>query len=385
MSDTCDVAILGAGSAGLSLAAALAESAIADRLRVTVLEANAGPPPDHCFAFWAMRHELETLSWPLLGRWRYWRFAERAGDQVVHDGGGARWYAVVSALTHRCHCLQCIARQPGFELVTGVAVTTLTSQDQAIEIGGEGFRLRARYVVDTRNHARHDSFAALLYQQFVGHILQLPEPSDAAQQADIMTDMSADEHGFRFVYRLPLPSNRLLVEETRFTPQVLPWSQLEDANRRTVKSLGPTAWLSDERGIIPMGLCATPSLADPRIRLAGTRGGAVRAASGYAFCRIQRWAHLNARRVEQYGLQALAGHPPEPRWRTAMDRLFLKVLRRHPERAPSLFVGLAKNVDGVTLADFLSDRGGLKTAARIIKAMPARLFLETALRGERHG
>jgi len=380
----CDLAILGAGSAGLSLAAALADSAIADSLRVVVIEAHPNTPPERCFAFWATPVELDALAWPLLGQWRYWRFAERAGRQAVHDGGNARRYAAVSSLVHRQYCLQRLQQRPKFELITGVAVTDLNFDHEAVEVRADGFQLQARHVVDTRNHADRDPFPALLYQQFAGRVLQLNQPLETVRQADIMTDMSVDDYGFRFVYRLPLTSNRLLVEETRFTPRILPWRRLEEENWQAVGMFGDARPVCSERGIIPMGLCPAPQSSDPKIRRAGARGGAVRAASGYAFRRIQDWARLNARRVERHGLGALVGHPPEPRWRAAMDQLFLRVLQRYPERAPALFVDLARNAGSVALADFLSDRGGLATAARIIRAMPALLFLATALKGGRH-
>lgn len=381
-STTCfDLAILGAGSAGLSLAAALAETAGGTRLKVVLVEARAGPPPDRSFAFWVTPRERQNLPWPLLGQWQSWRFSDRTGHQVVHEGGDARYYVAVSALAHRRHCLQQIEQRPDFDLVEGVAVTGLVSHGHAVEIRGEGFQAWARHVVDSRNFVDHGLPEARLYQQFIGHVLQLREPMADSQRADLMTDMSADEHGFRFVYRLPLNPDQVLVEETRFTPRILPWQQLETDCRRAIGArLQSAALLRTERGIIPMGLAALAPPLDRRIRLAGARGGAVRAATGYAFRRIQDWASLNALQVQQGGLAVLVGHPPEPRWRAAMDCLFLKVLRHHPQHASALFMAMAKGVSGIQLADFLSDRGGLATAACVVKAMPSRLFMGALLR-----
>jgi lycopene beta-cyclase len=377
-----DLAILGAGSAGLSLAAALAETAGGTRLKVVLVEARAGPPPDRSFAFWVTPQERQNLPWPLLGQWPGWRFSDRTGREVVHESGGARHYVAISALAHRRHCLRQIEQRPDFELVEGVAITHLVSHDHAVEVRGENFRIWARHVVDSRHHADRDAPQARLYQQFVGHVLQLHEPLADPRRADLMTDMSADEHGFRFVYSLPLHPNRVLVEETRFTPCILSWQRLEPDCRYAIgaRRFQSAALLQTERGIIPMGLGAVTPPLDRRIRLAGTRGGAVRAATGYAFRRIQDWARLNALRVRQEGLAALAGHPPEPGWRVAMDRLLLKVLRQHPQRAPALFMAMAKDLSSIQLADFLSDRGGLATAARVVKAMPSRLFMGALLR-----
>ncbi len=377
-----DLAILGAGSAGLSLAAALANSASGAHLNVVVIEARAGSPPDRSFAFWATPLELENPPWPLLGQWQSWCFSDRDGSQVVHQGGAERRYVAVSALAHYQHCLEQIGQRPGFQLIHGVAITDLISRSDAVEVRGQGFQAAARHVVDTRNHADHDTLKARLYQQFVGHVLQRAEPVGNPHQVELMTDMSADEHGFRFVYSLPLDHNRVLVEETRFTPRILPWQRLEADCWRAAESryFGFAAVLHTERGIIPMGIAPLPPPADSRIRLAGTRGGAVRAATGYAFRRIQDWADCNARQVERHGLSALTGHPPEPRWRAVMDRLFLDVLHHHPDRAPSLFMGMARGVSSIALADFLSDRGGLAIAARIVNAMPSGLFLRTVLR-----
>ena len=94
-----------------------------------------------------------------------------------------------------------------------------------------------------------------------------------------------------------MSSTRALVEWTRFSALPLPESQLVAELDETLArlSLGNVRVVRTERGVLPMGRPPgrTPSL--PGVVHAGVAGGAMRAASGYAFLRIQRWADFCAR------------------------------------------------------------------------------------------
>jgi len=63
-----------------------------------------------------------------------------------------------------------------------------------------------------------------------------------------------------------------------------------------------------------------------------------------------------------------------------MDALFLQVLRRRPELAPTLFLAMFRQVAPARLARFMSDQGNLLDDLAIIAALPPGPFLRELFR-----
>ena len=62
-----------------------------------------------------------------------------------------------------------------------------------------------------------------------------------------------------------------------------------------------------------------------------------------------------------------------------MDRLFLDVLRSHPERGPELFTRLFSRTATPRIVRFLSDRATLIDRVAVAAALPTGLFLRQLL------
>jgi lycopene beta-cyclase len=230
-------------------------------------------------------------------------------------------------------------------------------------------------VIDTRPLKQGQRGSGLM-QIFSGAVVEVESSGQALSTVGLMEDMACDEHGFRFDYVLPLGANRLLIEATRFCPDNISNQVLEnDLERAMYRVTGQKAIriIRREQGAIAMGQDDTPIQPYPHWVYAGTRGGAVRASSGYAFRRIQAWAALCTQSLIEHGRPV--SHPNEPRLRQWMDRLFLSVLRSHPERTPELFMRLASHTRPESLVKYLSDVAGFRDALAVIRSLPPALFL----------
>ena len=194
-----------------------------------------------------------------------------------------------------------------------------------------------------------------------------------------MEDMSTDEYGFRFTYTLPFSRRHALVEETRFTHRDVPPGELQRGLRQTLASIpGGTETLRVESGRLPMAVHRAQNDAPDGLVMAGIGGGAIRASTGYAFLRIQQWASNCAYRIHRG--DAPRPHASEPRWRAAIDRLFLRVLRTQPELGPRLFMAMGKGLSAETLVRFLSDEGRPTDFARVACVLPKKPFLRNLVR-----
>lgn len=190
-----------------------------------------------------------------------------------------------------------------------------------------------------------------------------------------MGSLTADTHGLSFVYALPLSPNRAIVEWTRFGTEPVSRRRLSDELDHVLAELGlhDVRRVRTEGGVLAMGLEPRTSPTIPGVVLAGNVGGALRAATGYGFLRIQQWAQDSADRLLA-GRDAL-GHPEEPWLRRNFDRIFLQALRTHPERTAEYFLALARGVAAPALVRFLTDNARPLDYARIISSLPWTPFI----------
>jgi lycopene beta-cyclase len=123
---------------------------------------------------------------------------------------------------------------------------------------------------------------------------------------------------------------------------------------------------------------AVVSLGPGHVRV-GLEAGGVRAATGYGFQRIQQWAEQAAEAVRQR--QPIPAHAADPWLVGWMDRLFLRVLRAYPARAPEIFLRLFGRVDSAALTRFLSGEARVVDCLKVIVALPPGPFVRQLFQG----
>lgn len=371
-----DLAILGGGLAGLSLGRQLAM--LPHPPRTVILEPRGEYHDDRTWCFWS--RERADLAPLIHAAWPRWRFSSGEREIVREVGDGVAYRCIRAGDFYRTARAD-IAGREALTLRLDTRVESLHPATWGVTVDTDAGRLRVRHVVDTRPPDPARRQAVTLAQVFSGVEVRTDEPCFEATTVGLMEAMASDDLGFRFLYILPFSSTHALVEETRFSALPVPAERLAADLERAVEQLtGGLLFVPDrwEAGWIPMGLPDAP--APPGVVRAGTGGGAVRAATGYAFLRIQRWSRDCAARLARG--EPPVGHPPEPGWRRGMDELFLRVLRRHPQRGPALFMALARGVPAAGLVRFLSDEARPRDLWRVMRALPAGLFLrELAARG----
>jgi lycopene beta-cyclase len=362
-----DLIILGAGCAGLSLAARLADAGTS--LRVMAIEARADYVDDRSWCFWQPNdHALSRL---VSTTWRSWTFSGVDGRSATRSVRGMS-YQYIRGSDFYADAMARIAASPQVTVQMATPVDALEAVPGGVRLITPSGAMTARWVVDTRPVRQ----PAMLYQCFTGVELEsatrLPFARD---EAGLMTSMRADTAGLAFTYLLPISPTRALVEWTRFSAHPLREAQLVAGLDETLErlSLGNVPVVRRERGVLPMGHPpgTTPSL--PGVVHAGVAGGALRAASGYAFLRIQRWADSCTRALLEG--RAPVGHPAEPWARREMDRIFLQAVRAHPEKTADYFLAMAERVAPQRLVRFLSDEATAGDYLSIIASLPFIPFL----------
>ena len=365
------VLILGGGCAGLSLGVRLAERPAAHG-RTLILEARDRYDNDRTWCFW--RHGPHRFE-PLVSRsWR--TLSLGTPDREIRVDCGATPYQLIAAEAFYSGAQAAIAGSDAVRLQLGRA-----AQDAPRRVA-EGWRVEtadgpvtAACVVDTRPPGCVRADDALLWQSFFGQDVTCEAPVFDPGVAGLMHFDPLRTQDVAFRYVLPSSRHSALVETTVFGPHRLAEADLAGAQAAAVSELcrgAPVHIRRSERGVLPMGLASRVPPPAAGLCHAGLTSGAARASTGYAFQRIQRWADAAAAALA--GGAMPPGHVLDPALQRGMDRLFLRVLRRYPARAPDLFLGMFGK-DPASVIRFLSDRGTPADCVRIGLALPVPLFL----------
>jgi len=364
-----DLAIIGGGCAGLSLARDIARCNDGKR-QVTVFEPRLHYENDRTWCFWSLKNEAEDTL--VSRRWQAWQFS-KTGEPVVQRSSQSQ-YCLVSGSDFYADAIAKIQRADGLDLLLGVAVKAVESCVGGFKVTTTAGDYMARRVVDTRPPEMTQG--AEIYQAFEGVEIETAHAIGDPEIPSLMAHMRSDGDGFVFDYLLPLGANRWLVEATVFSPDPGCGKHLPEKLQASLNRIIPDGnfrCLRREKGMIPMGYRLPKADGNEDWVKAGTAGGAVRAASGYAYRRIQRWSQECARRFTDSG--EVIGHPEDSWIQRKMDLLFLKVLRNEPELAPEFFCRLARGISADAMARFMMDRASGLDLLAVVWALPKRPFL----------
>ncbi|WP_338674281.1 lycopene cyclase family protein [Streptomyces sp. SCSIO 30461] len=356
-----DVAIVGAGAAGLSLARRLTSSgqqATSERgVSIALVDAPEGPlrPPERTWCFWEEAggeyDDILAASWDRLRitavdgtvttvccaplRYKMIRsvpFEERTAE-LLFCGGCLRYEAVVSHVR---------------DLPGGGAEVC------GRDVAGVDFRLTARWAFDSRPREAGPA-RTRWFQHFRGWFVRTERPQFNRAVADLMDFRTPQPaRGLSFGYVLPLGARDALVEYTEFSPSILGMDAYERALRHytgAVLRLGSFRITGAEQGVIPMTDARCARRMGRAVFPIGAVGGATRPATGYTFAAIQRQTRAITDALTQSRTPSVS-RPYSSRSRL-MDAVLLRALDAGRIDGPAFFTGLFRQVPAHRLLRFL--------------------------------
>lgn len=360
-----DIAILGGGCAGLSVAARLAR----DGHSLCVIEPRTSYSDDRAWSFW--RTAPDPFEDCVRASWSRWSVCGPNGP--VSRGSDHMRYQSVGAGAFYERAQSLIAENPAAALALGRSASTLRRTTFGWQVDTDAGALSATHVLDTRTPRRVPTYG----QFFLGWEIRTERAVFDPDCVQLMHFRTARSRGVDFVYTLPFAPDRALVEVTSFAP-VSPGQEMFEAWLATeIEALEPGAYhvMRTEAGALPMEAdYSEPAL--PGVIRMGLGGGAARPSTGYAFARIQAQADrvANALRRGDAPVPRLDG--PATRF---MDRVFLQVLQTMPERGPALFESLFRNAPPDRLERFLSGSTHPVDRLSVMASLPTLPFLRAAL------
>ncbi|MFI9649296.1 lycopene cyclase family protein [Streptomyces sp. NPDC052040] len=381
-----DVAVVGAGAAGLTLALRLARPpAGAVRLDTVLLAAPPGPAraAPRTWCFW----EPEGGPWDpaLTASWEWLRVRGADGTAVTagiaplrykmlrsdaFEALGRRGIAASDRVSYVEAAVDRVTAAPG-----GGAVLHARRPD------GGGVIVRARQVFDSRPLDRLPPARTTLLQHFRGWFVRTARPvfdPSVVELMDFRTPQPA--HGLSFGYVLPVTPCEALVEYTEFSRRVLDRAGYERALRHYaehVLGLGGHEITAYEQGVIPMTDADFPRQTAPGVFRIGACAGATRPSTGYTFSAVQRQTAAVADALHN-GRHPLPPRPHSARARL-MDAVLLHALDRGRVDGPAFFSRLFTRVPAPRLLRFLDGRTTLPDDLGIGLHVPVAAMLSSAL------
>lgn len=351
-----EVAVVGAGAAGLSLVRHLRGAR-----HVVLVDAPAGPlrPPDRTWCYW----EEPGGDWDdlLVRSWDRLRVRAPDGGVVTGSPGRLRYKMLRSGDFARAigERLDAVTRVEA--AVRAVRDRTGGAEVLGVTADGRHLRVRARWVFDSRPPRRPPPARTLLLQHFQGWFVRTEEPVFDDTTVELMDfRVPQPRHGLAFGYVLPIGARHALVEYTEFSAAPLHPSGYDRALRRyahDVLGLGRYEVTGTERGVIPMSDGRHRRRAGRSVFRIGAAGGATRPSTGYTFAGVQRQTRAVAAALRD-GRDPLPPVPHPARARV-MDAVVLRALDTGRIDGPAFFTGLFRTVPTERLLRFLDGETGL--------------------------
>ncbi len=380
-----EIAVIGAGAAGLSLAHRLCAPAPGRRTPdVTLLDAPPGPlrPPERTWCFWegpgGAYDDVLTASWDRL------RLRGRTGDEVRCPLAPSR-YKMLRSTDFERMVYERIDAAPGVRRVAATVDGVDDLRPGAVVRGrdpaGAPLRLRARWVFDSRPPRVPPPSRTLLLQHFRGWFVRTGAASFDPAVADLMDFRTPQpSHGLSFGYVLPLGTHEALVEYTEFSARPLDDEGYDRAlHHYTAKvlELGAFEVTGVEQGVIPMTDAHFPRRTGSSAFRIGTAGGATRPSTGYTFAAVQRQSRAVA---DAWARGRLPQPPPAyPARSRAMDGVLLRALATGRVDGSRFFTGLFREVGPERMLRFLDGRTSWPEDFAVGLRTPVLPMLRTAV------
>lgn len=371
-----DYIIAGGGLAGLSLAYYMNQSVLRNKT-ILIIDKDEKKQNDRTWCFWEK-----------IGQNSFDSVVFRKWDQVYFFGAdgfekklylGDYIYKWIRGIDFYNYVRTELAHNPNITYLTSSIDRLSDTSDGGFVITEHG-QFIADYVFDSVTPLRLDNPRSHnMIQHFKGWEITTPTPS-FDPSCPTMMDYRVEQTGIgvRFGYVLPISGSRALVEYTLFSDKLL---APEDYDKelhtylRDFLKIEDFTIESEEFGVIPMTDERPKTSKRNHVIRIGTSGGYVKASTGYAFKRTQRFTQHLVRQLLTVGKPVRRKNTLRRLFKNLLDSTLLNVLleQRYPGR--EVFTRLYKNNQTARLFAFLDEETSFREDLRIMSTVPLVAFI----------
>ena len=347
-----DYVIIGGGCAGLSLAYELEINNKLDSKTLAIIEPRAVYKRDKTWSFWkVIDHNFDDC---VIKSWNTFSINSPSGSHEIRTESFP-YQSIDSGHYYK-------------------KINTSLSKNENIQF------FRNISEIDTNNSFIFNSVPestldkSKLWQHFQGVEIEVEKDIFDDEIINLM-DFNCDQRSsVHFFYTLPFTKNKALIETTwlsRFDNE-----SLKDYDYQIEKYVKETLGIQKykinfkEKGAIPLFYSNSTKVFN-KINI-GSAGCMTRLSTGYTFLNIQEHSKYIRENIENivFAKKYSIGKKYE-----LLDNIFLKVLKKYPERMPDIFLKMFKS-KASTIIKFLSNKSNTYEDLLIILKMPKWIFIK---------
>jgi lycopene beta-cyclase len=369
-----DIAILGAGLAGLSTLYHLGKAGhLAGKSVVLVDPEGRKAAHDRSWSFWEEGDgPFEELVYH---RWQ--KVTLHNQTKNLNCDISPYEYKLIRSTEFYAHVNAYLDTLPNLERRTSLATEVKTDKEQVTFLLGEEQCSASLAFSSLPLHLRPRQIKQpYLDQHFRGWFVETEEDTFDPTTAALM-DFRTPQHGeSRFCYVMPFTPRRALVEVAIFSNEHL----TTEGYDHILKEYMATQWTSDYRiehtegGNIPMTTYPFP-LREGNLIYIGMRGGATRPSTGYTFYALQRQLTRLAQTFPDF-----SGLPPWPSRHIQYDATLLRILQDGKLNGADLFVDLFAGNPPERVLAFLNGETSIWQELQLMSTTNVPVFGSTFVR-----
>lgn len=347
-----DYIIIGGGCAGLSLAYELDINKKLEKKTLAIIEIREKYKRDKTWSFWKVfNHNFEDC---VIKSWNNFTINSRYGSHEMKNKKYP-YQTIDSGLFYK-------------------KVINRLKKNQNIQFLKDIDHLNTKNSFVFNSIISNQVYDSGLWQHFKGIEIETPKNIFDDEIFNLM-DFDCDQrNNVHFFYTLPFTKNKALVETTwlsKMNDETLNDYdlQLENYIKETLKIKNYTIKYEEE-GAIPL-FYPMKKIEQNKLNI-GSAGCMTRLSTGYTFLNIQEHSKYISKNIEMIK-EAKIYHIGKKY--EFLDKIFLNVLKRHPDKMPKIFFDMFKGSSEAVIK-FLSNKSNFFEDSKVIFKMPKILFIK---------
>ncbi len=213
-----------------------------------------------------------------------------------------------------------------------------------------------------------------IWQHFQGVEIETQKEIFDDEIINLMDFNCEQKNDVHFFYTLPFKKNKALVETTWLSD--LKDQSLMDYDTQLENYIKNNLGIKEykirytEKGAIPL-FQPLVKKNNNKINI-GSAGGMTRLSTGYTFLNIQEHSKYITKNIEK--IEKKKKYNLGKKYEI-LDNIFLKVLKKNPEKMPEIFLKIFKSSPN-TVIKFLSNKSNILEDLKIISRMPKMIFIK---------
>ena len=347
-----DYIIIGGGCAGLSLAYELDINKKLEKKTLAIIEIREKYKRDKTWSFWKVfDHNFEDC---VIKSWNNFTINSRYGSHEMKNKKYP-YQTIDSGLFYK-------------------KVINRLKKNQNIQFLKDIDHLNTKNSFVFNSITSNQVYDSGLWQHFKGIEIETPKNIFDDEIFNLM-DFDCDQrNNVHFFYTLPFTKNKALVETTwlsKMNDETLNDYdlQLENYIKETLKIKNYTIKYEEE-GAIPL-FYPIKKIEQNKLNI-GSAGCMTRLSTGYTFLNIQEHSKYICENIEMIKKAKIYHIGKKYEF---LDKIFLNVLKRHPDKMPKIFFDMFKGSSEAVIK-FLSNKSNFFEDSKVIFKMPKILFIK---------